>query len=86
MTPSVYRRLRCLFGHDYQPDRAVDREEGGYTRHHKDGTTEPLPACYVVRQCSRCESEKRIYSSVSIAKTFGVPLEWEQSSEDGGSE
>lgn len=68
----------CLFtSHKYEADRAEDYEEGGYTRHHGDGTQEPIPACYVVEKCSRCGTEQRIYSSVSIAEQFDVPKEWE---------
>ena len=85
---SLSVRLKCWFGfHNRVPDRAEDKEPGGYQRvypnEHRE--SEPIDACYVVEKCVHCGQERRIYGSVDIADRMGIPFEWERPVEmEGG--
>lgn len=73
-------RIECFFtGHQWIPDRAIEREEGGYKRVYPNDDREPdeIDACTVVDVCTHCHAERKIYASVEMANRYDIELQWD---------
>lgn len=76
------KRVICaILGHEYYPDRAIDRKKDYGRRHFRDGSTEPIDTCTVVDVCERCGKERELASPISMAQSHddaidGFEIEW----------